>query len=147
MSFEITVKRTIHTSPDVAFNAFTDGPTWSKWFSDYTTVDFRIGGRFSNDDGDSGEYLAIEKNQLLRFTWEGSFKGSQIELLFKPIGSAISEVTLRHYQLAAQADADKMKTCWSWTLANLASFLEVGKPLPMSEWKAMEAERASSVQA
>lgn len=142
MSFELTTAKTIRVAPTKAFSAFTDGPTWSSWFSDNTSVDLRVGGRFKNDDGDTGEYLEIQKDRLLRFTWEGSFAGSEIELRFDDRGADGTDVSLRHYKLATQADADKMKTCWRWTLDNLASFLEDGRPIGMSEWKATQPEAA-----
>lgn len=141
MNYEVTVRRTIKSPVNEAYKAFTDGDTWSKWFSDKTSVDLRRGGRFSNSDGDTGEYLDIVPNRLLTFTWDGSFAGSRIEIQFKPIEKGTTEVSLRQYLLSAQADAEKMKTCWSWTLASLASFLETGKPVTMDEWtQATEAE-------
>ncbi len=138
MTFEVQVTKKIKADASNAFQAFADGPTWSKWFSDDTKVDLRQGGRFSNADGDAGEYLEIVPDQLLRFTWEGSFAGSQIEIQIEPPVDGETAVSLRHYKLGAQSDADKMKSCWTWTLDNLAQFLETGKPLSMAEWKKLQ---------
>ena len=141
MNCEITTRRTINASPETAFNAFADGAIWSRWFSAKSEVDLRVGGRFSNEDGDTGKYIEIVPERLLRFSWDGSFQGSCIELQFSPRAADACEVSLRHYQLATQADADKMRSCWRWTLDNLASFLETGKPMSMSEWKTLQSQQ------
>jgi len=135
MNHEIIVKKVIQSNVRDTYQAFADGKIWSQWFSDDTKVDLKPGGRFTNADGDTGVFLNIIPNQLLHFTWEGSFAGSQIELKFSTQLSGGTEVSLRHFKLATLADAQKMTTCWSWTLDNLCNFLETGKPLTMSEWK------------
>jgi uncharacterized protein YndB with AHSA1/START domain len=124
MSHSVTVSKTIQVPPAVAFHAWTDAPTWSRWFSPNTRVDLRVGGSFANDDGDRGVYLEIEPERRLRFSWDGSFAGSRVELGFVPHEASACEVTLRHEGLAAAADAEKMQKCWTWTLATLATFLE-----------------------
>jgi uncharacterized protein YndB with AHSA1/START domain len=124
LQHEVTVRRLVRRPAATVFRAFADGPTWSEWFSGNTEVDLRVGGRFRNDDGDCGEYLAIERDRLLRFTWEGSFHGSRVELRFAPQGDEACEVSLRHEHLAAAADAERLTRCWTASLDNLASFLE-----------------------
>jgi len=135
MSFEVIVKKSINVPIHAAYQAFTDAEIWSKWFSQNTSVDLKKGGRFRNSDGDTGEYLDIVPNQLLIFTWEGHNSNSRVEVQFKQLETGSTEVSLRQYLLPRPEDADKMKTCWGWTLACLASFLETGRPVSMDEWK------------
>lgn len=134
MSYELRVKKIIQVPVAETYAAFTDKDKLS-WFSEGSEINLQKGGRFSNADGDSGEYLDIVPHRLLTFTWETSQEVSRVEVQFKVLSEVSTEVSLRQYLLNQEADAEKMKTCWSWALASLASFLETGRPLTMSEWK------------
>lgn len=135
MKFELIVKKTIPLKPNIVYNAFTEADIWSQWFSANTHVDLRQGGRFSNADGDTGEYLEIIPNKLLRFTWECVATNTEVKLSFLPVGNDSTELTLQQTKLCSQEDVDKMTQCWTWTLDNLSSFLTTGRVIPLSVWK------------
>jgi uncharacterized protein YndB with AHSA1/START domain len=131
---EVSVTKIVDASIEKAYSAFADASVWSIWFSENTKIDLREGGRFSNADGDSGKYLEILPNQLLRFTWENGHIG-EVEICFKELSNSNTEITLRHSKLTTSESAQKMQPCWTWTLDNLETFLQTGRPLPFAEWK------------
>lgn len=62
--------RRIAASVERAYNAWAEAEEMSRWFTSEAQQDVRPGGRYSNADGDRGEYTAVEPNRLLAFTWE-----------------------------------------------------------------------------
>jgi uncharacterized protein YndB with AHSA1/START domain len=124
MSHEVSITKAVRATPSAAFHAWTDAPAWSRWFSPNARVDLRVGGSFANDDGDTGKHLAIEPGRLLRFSWDGSFAGSRVELRFAPLAEASCDVMLRHEGLAEAADAARLQKCWSSALDTFAAFVE-----------------------
>src|SRR5687768_5134318 len=69
-SHSVALQRIIHAPLPRLWHAWTDAGELAKWFTDEATIDFRVGGRYSNSDGDTGEYLEIVPEELIRFTWE-----------------------------------------------------------------------------
>lgn len=114
----IIVESYFAATPDKVFRAWTDPDMVRRWFGpapnslQSATIDLRPGGvwRFlesSNENGSvgfEGEYLTIETNQRLVFTWskfmtradeqvEPDFQAtprSHVEVLFTPTGSGTS---------------------------------------------------------
>lgn len=135
---EVELRRKIEAPPDRVFDAFTRPDLLSKWFTTAAEADLRVGGRYRNGDHDTGEFLAIERPGLLRFTWENAdhCPGTTVEVVFRPLGEHASEVSLRHRAIETSEGAADMSEGWSWALDSLKSFIERGKPIPHSEWLA-----------
>jgi len=51
------------------FDAWLNPSQLNNWFTSGATVNPILGGGFRNDDGDSGEYLNIDRPVALSFTW------------------------------------------------------------------------------
>jgi uncharacterized protein YndB with AHSA1/START domain len=136
-SYEVSVQRTIATTPEQAFNACTDAKLLSKWFTTKATVDLREGGRYSNADGDTGEFRRIDPPRRVRFTW-GNPKhcpGTTVEISFTRRGLDKTAIRIQHMKLASEKDREAMREGWSWALDSLKSFLETGRPVTFETWK------------
>ncbi|MBC8145765.1 MAG: SRPBCC domain-containing protein, partial [bacterium] len=53
--YEVAVERSISVSAERAYTAWVDPAQISTWFTTNAVQDVRVGGRYSNDDNDSGE--------------------------------------------------------------------------------------------
>src|SRR5215469_10901233 len=83
--------------PSVIFKALTAPKHLNRWFTSGAKVDLRLGGRYSNKDGDKGRFLDIVPNNRLRFSWDNPnwAPGSIVEILLKRIQDR-TVVTLIH---------------------------------------------------
>ena len=52
--FEVGVTRTIRATAEEAFEALTKARHWNRWFTKRARVNAKVGGRYSNADGDRG---------------------------------------------------------------------------------------------
>lgn len=87
----------IDAEPETVFPFFTDPEKMVRWIGISATLDPRAGGVFSvNTVGDyffAGEYLAVEPNSRVVFTWGyGNFPPEEQNPL--PVGSSTVEVEL-----------------------------------------------------
>jgi uncharacterized protein YndB with AHSA1/START domain len=136
-TYELSVQRTIATTPEVAYDACTDPKLLSKWFTTKAKADLRVGGRYSNADGDTGEFRRLDPPRRVRFTWENPkhCPGTTVEITFDAKAPNKTAVRVQHMKLASQRDRKEMREGWSWALGSLKSFLETGKPVTYEEWK------------
>ncbi len=134
--FRITVQRTVKTEWRSAWSAWADPALLSRWFTTNARQDFRVGGRYENGDGDSGEFLKIVPDKLIRFTWENKQHqpGSIVQVELAPQSKTRVVVRLRHEKLKTKKDADDLKQGCSWALDSLQSFLERGAPIAHADW-------------
>lgn len=132
----MTVTRTIATGIKRAYAAWADPALLSRWFTTTARRDFQVGGRYENSDGDSGEFLKIVPNRLIRFTWENKQPQpeSRVNVEFSQQGENCTAVRLTHEKLKTKKDADKLKQGWSWAMDSLKSFLETGIAISYSDW-------------
>ena len=130
-TYEVSVSKTIDASAPKAYEAFTDPAILSKWFTKKASADLRVGGRYSNSDGDHGVFKVLKPPQRIRFTWEnpGHSPGTLVEIRLAPKGKAKVSVTVQHMKLKTKRDVKDMKGGWSWALGSLKSFLETGTPI------------------
>ncbi|HEX9751080.1 MAG TPA: SRPBCC family protein [candidate division Zixibacteria bacterium] len=135
--YEVSIQRTIAAAQKQAYAAFTDPKLLSKWFTTKARIDLRPGGRYSNSDGDQGEYRTVTPPRRVRFTWENEkhCPGSLVEATFTPSGKGKVAVRIQHTKLPDAKGRDDMRMGWSWTLDSLKSFLETGRPIQFEEWK------------
>jgi uncharacterized protein YndB with AHSA1/START domain len=136
--FELSRQRTVNASAREAFAAFTDASHLSKWFTTRARVDLRAGGKYSNGDGDRGEFLLVEPPKRVKFTWDNPqhCPGTLVEVTFETRGRGKSVVRLTHSRLRDQRAYEDMKEGWSWAMESFKSYLETGKPIPHEAWTA-----------
>lgn len=134
--FTMDVQRTIRSSPKNAFDTFLQPEHAAKWFTKKATAEVRVGGSYSNSDGDQGEFLAVESPKRARFTWDNKrhCPGTIVELTVRDAGPGKVAVRISHSRLRSARDREKMKQGWSWALDSYKSYLETGKPVPHEEW-------------
>jgi uncharacterized protein YndB with AHSA1/START domain len=135
----LMLEKVIGSSIEKAFEAFTNPDILSRWFTKSASADLRVGGRYSNADGDHGKFLALDPPRRLTFTWENAAHcpGTVVNVFFS--GSKENpehgiRVTLEHSGLAGEKEYGDMKSGWSWALDSLKSFLETGKPITHEVW-------------
>jgi len=71
---EVTVTRTIFTSPARVYAAFTRAEGWCEWCCETAEIDMRIGGRlhiYTEGYNAYGEFTMLEENKAVVFTWDG----------------------------------------------------------------------------
>jgi uncharacterized protein YndB with AHSA1/START domain len=126
----------IASTPAETYLRFTDPVHVSRWFTTRAQADLRPGGRYSNADGDQGEYLELEPPHRVKFTWDNPAHcpGTQVEVTFSPTAGDKVKVVLIHALLKSSDDLEDMRKGWSWALESLKSYLETGKPIQYEEW-------------
>src|SRR5688500_11683211 len=97
----VVAERSISVAADRAYAAWEDPAQIGAWFTTNATQDVRVGGRYSNGDGDSGEFLEVVPNERLRFTWEqpNAAPGTQVTVEFTPDADDIVSVRITHHDL------------------------------------------------
>lgn len=132
---ELKLTQSIKRPVSVVYKAFTDAGALSQWFTSNAKVDLRVGGRYSNDDHDEGEYLEIKPNERVKFTWDNKnyCPGTQVSVSFNEEGGS-THVTLIHHNLATENHVKSMQSGWNWALSNVKLFLEEGKKIGYEEW-------------
>ena len=132
---EVIVERSISVPLERAYGAWEDAAQIGTWFSPETEQDVRVGGRYRNSDGDTGEYLEVVPGRLLRFSWEQpkASPGSTVLVEFEPEGDDVTTVRLTHTELSDDAVME-MQMGWEWALDSLKSYLETGQPVSHEDW-------------
>ena len=132
---EIRLRRTVHAPLREVWTAWADAERMSGWFTDSMQHDFRVGGRYSNSDGDCGEYLEIVECERLSFTWEQpDYKpGGVVTLHFRSTGDDLSELLLEHTRVDCDDEGD-LTIAWNWALDSLVTLLERGEQLEYDDW-------------
>lgn len=138
MSDQLKFENTIEASPNLIYRYFTNSSSLKEWLCDGATLHPVVDGRiylFWNDGYYSaGEFLSLEPDASLSFTWRG--KGdpgkSIVEVKFFQKGDA-TKVQLVHSELGEGSDWEPARLAiqkgWELGLENLVSILEVGKDL------------------
>ena len=118
----------ISRSPSRVFNALTTPRHLDKWFASGSKVNLRVGGRYSNREGDKGRFLEIAPGQRLRYTWDNKrwAPGSIVEIILKRIkGETV--LTLIHSGFPKEKEARhyaSKESGWNWALTNLKAYVE-----------------------
>jgi uncharacterized protein YndB with AHSA1/START domain len=134
--YETLVTLFIKATPAADFGAWATPDKLNSWFTHDAQQKFEVGGSFINGDGDSGEFLLIEPDKAINFTWNSKHHhpGSDVLVTFTPEDEG-SFVSLLHRNLSSEKDADDLEEGWSWALDSLKSYLETGKKIGFEEWK------------
>lgn len=134
--FTVDIQRTVKATAKKAFEAFLLPEHTAKWFTKKARADVRVGGSYSNSDGDMGEFLAVDAPRRARFTWDNKrhCPGTFVELTVRSAGPGKVAVRVSHSRLKSAKDREKMKQGWSWALDSYQSYIETGVPIPHEEW-------------
>lgn len=134
---ELTVEKEISSTPANIYNALTDPQILSRWFTTNAKGDLSIGGRYSNDDADEGEYLELRPFEKIRYTWEnpGHYPGTEVSIEIISLTYDITRVRVTHFKLESEEAIEEMRGGWTWALDNLKQFLETGIPITYDKWK------------
>lgn len=146
-SFVINVSKTIQIPWRNAWDAWASAEGWNAWFTTGASLDFVEGGRYSNNDNDTGVFKKIlirpAKNSIgevaqIQFTWENEkhCPGSKVTVQFMEKSESKCVVLIEHSKLPDDAGCADMKKGWSWALTSLKSYLETGRPIRYEEWEA-----------
>jgi uncharacterized protein YndB with AHSA1/START domain len=132
-----TVKQTIHVPSEKVFNAWAFAGELSKWFTTNAVQDFKVGGNYSNGDGDSGTFLEIIPGKLIRFSWENKnhCPGTEVTIELSELSPGITELKISHENLSNDEHINGMNKGWSWAVYSLKSYLETGKPVSYETWE------------
>jgi uncharacterized protein YndB with AHSA1/START domain len=134
----IRIERLIQTSPSEVFHYFTNSTAIRDWLCNIATTDPRSGGHlyfcWSEDYYTCGEYIQLEKDKYVSFSWHGRGEPRQttvdVALKKKKAGTLVK---LTHRNIGKGEKWDKIgenfKTQWQNALENLASVLETGADL------------------
>ena len=136
--FGLSVQRTVAASVDEAFAAWSEPAHLDRWFSSATRGEFHEGGRYSNADGDSGEYRKIVHHRLIRFTWENPRHGSGSLVTVEFTEKEADKVTVRisHEGLANRHEVEDLKTGWTWAMESFKSYVTTGQGIEYASWQA-----------
>jgi uncharacterized protein YndB with AHSA1/START domain len=134
--FQVSVQRTIRTSRKKAYEACTDPRILSKWFTRAAKAQLRVGGAYSNTDGDQGTFLRLEPSKRVSFTWDNPkhCPGTTVEITFAARDGGRTAIRVQHTKIRTKPEREEMKEGWSWAMDSLKSYLETGKPIRHEDW-------------
>jgi len=136
----IVAQREIIAPIEDIWQAFSDADRLAHWFTTEAEHDFRVGGRYSNGDGDQGEYLEIIPNSRIQFSWEQPDyePGSTVSIDFIPLATDRGNtwvVQVTHEGIACDDQSD-LDIGWNWALDSLVQYLRSGIGMTFEEWAA-----------
>ncbi len=136
----VLVRRVLPAVPDVVFNEWLDRESLREWMCPRpvrvvdVTVEPHVGGtvRFDIDDSGTrvlitGQFLAIDRPRLLRFTWTNSnwqdpTRESIVNVAFEPVGKDETLMEIEHSLLPPE-EFESFDSGWTLTVEQLASAL------------------------
>jgi uncharacterized protein YndB with AHSA1/START domain len=139
----VRVQRVMPAAPDLVFDQWLDPESLQEWMCPRpvrvidVTVEPHVGGvvRIDVDDSGtrvliSGQFLTIDRPNLLRFTWANSnwpdpTSESVVNVSFEPVGDDETLMSIEH-SLLPPAEFESFDTGWTLTVEQLAAVLESG---------------------
>lgn len=134
----IKLEKLIKAPPSEVYLYFTNSTALRDWFCDGATADPHVGGRlycwWNGGYYTSGEYLKLEKDEFISFSWFGRGEPHSttvdIKLTKRKVGT---QLKLTHRNTGRNAkwvsSAKEFEKEWTKALGNLASVLETGEDL------------------
>ena len=124
--YMICVTKTIAVPVDKAFAAWGSAERLNEWFATKTSAEVADGGRYSNEDGDTGTFKRVRKNKDLRFTWENPAHNPPtiVDVVFQDKGKGKTGVMITHDRIQKREQADGLREGWARALDRLKSLLE-----------------------
>ena len=127
----------IRSTPEKVFEAITKPEIARRYWGHENVSDWQPGSRWDHvrTDGSGvsdggGEVVVSDRPRALVLTWEGSTVAFDIE----PYGDIV-RLTVKHTDLADDAERGGAASGWAAVLSNLKSLLETGHPLPPAPWE------------
>jgi uncharacterized protein YndB with AHSA1/START domain len=134
MSTDLKVEQLVNATPGQVYYAFTHAIGLTEWMCDFATVAPRPGGRiylwWHGDFYSAGEYVSLEENKSILFTWRSRLDPAPTRVsvsIVKQGGDCL--VSLVHTVPEGQYWNEQSKGLeqkWAGALANLAQILETG---------------------
>ena len=139
----VRVQRVMPAAPEVVFDEWLDPESLEEWMCPRpvrcvaVTVEPHVGGRVRFDVDDSGtsvlitgQFLAIDRPHLLRFTWSNSNWAdptvvSVVNVAFAPSGDDQTLMSIEH-SLVPPEEFENFHNGWTLTFDQLAAFLHRG---------------------
>jgi uncharacterized protein YndB with AHSA1/START domain len=136
-TFSLRLERVLPATPEQVYEAWTNPAQVARWFSPSTefttivhTLDTKIGGKYriemKHASGNShiacGEYVALQRNRHLAFTWrwEGNAAMPDTLVTIELSGEAAgTRIVLKHAQFDSQAQCDEHERGWTACLTRL----------------------------
>ena len=136
----VRVQRVMPAAPDVVFDEWLDRESLQEWMCPRpvrvldVTVEPHVGGmvRFDVDDSGTrvlitGQFLAIDRPRLLRFTWSNSdwsdpTTESVVNVAFEPVGDDETLMSIEHSLLPPE-EFENFDSGWTLTVDQLAAAL------------------------
>jgi uncharacterized protein YndB with AHSA1/START domain len=128
------------------WDSITDPDTSVRYWGHRNVSDWRVGSRWEHQRRDGsgtadvvGTVLECAPPRRLRVTW--ALPGDRRDAGPTEVTVALDEhgpitrLTLVHGNLSDEAERDALASGWSAVLANLKTFVEVGRPLPAAPWE------------
>jgi uncharacterized protein YndB with AHSA1/START domain len=138
----LAIERTYPVAPEKVWRAWTDPEALKRWWAprpdhrvSLCELDVRVGGCFrivfGPVDGEqnecAGEYLEVEENRRLVFTWHWPRstpeRVSRVAITFLPVAGG-TELAFRHDRFHDQAAADNHKRGWTAALGKLDEYIQ-----------------------
>ena len=139
----VRVQRVMPAAPDLVFDQWLDPESLEEWMCPRpvrvidVTVEPHVGGvvRIDVDDSGtrvliSGQFLTIDRPNLLRFTWANSnwpdpTSESVVNVSFEPVGDDETLMSIEH-SLLPPAEFESFDAGWTLTVEQLAAVLDAG---------------------
>ncbi len=134
----LTLTRTIQAPTEQVYKAFSEEDWVRYWFCDDQKIRTAVGGHllfFWNTGYHAfGTFTALEPHQKVGFTWRGAgeTRDLQIEVTLEDHGDSTT-LTMMTTGFSGENDYDVYKAEWETRLRNLASMLETGADLRLTE--------------
>lgn len=134
----VLVQRVMPATPAEVFDEWLDPEALTEWMCPHpvrvvdVAVDARVGGtvRFDVEDSGtrvliSGQFLAIERPHVLRFTWSNSdwedpTQASIVNVTFESVGQGQTLMSIEH-SLLPPSEFESFHTGWIVTFGQLAA--------------------------
>lgn len=135
-NLSILLKRSIAAPAAALYQAFTNATALTGWLCDTATVQPQPGGRiyFAWDSGYycTGEYLELEENKKIVFSWRGKDEPTtRTEILLRE-SQGTTELTLTHSGIEGIEAQDSFRKEWAESLENLDSTCTSGADLRLT---------------
>jgi uncharacterized protein YndB with AHSA1/START domain len=133
----LVVRKKMDASCEEVFDAWVDPMSLMEFMKPGSVqrvdveVDAKVGGKFRIDmigasdiTSHTGEYLAIDRPRLLKFTWISKHtdnRPSVVTIELTPRGPAACELVLTHAGLPNDTAVEKHKMGWTWIVDTLAA--------------------------
>lgn len=132
--FAVNISRTISASLDEVWALLSTPKGWDRWLSSKTNFKLAVGQKYTNADGDEGEFTRIEpphppnsSGEVARIdmTWDHPqhCPGSRVAIQLIQTASGKIQVAVTHDKLESQAHAEEMKKGWTEVMDCLKSAL------------------------